>query len=40
MGLNSDKTSNVQRVQRRFSKPLPGLKEFTYEERLKILGVA
>ena len=25
-------------VQRRFSKRLPGLKEFTYEERLKFLG--
>jgi len=28
----------IERVQRRFSKRLPGLKEFTYEERLKFLG--
>ena len=27
----------TERVQRRFSKRLPGLKEFTYEERLKFL---
>jgi len=27
----------IERVQRRFSKRLPNLKEFTYEERLKFL---
>ena len=28
----------IERVQRKFSKRLPGLKEFTYKERLKFLG--
>ena len=31
-------TEAIEHVQRRFSKRLPGLKEFTYEERLKFLG--
>jgi len=28
----------IERVQRRFSKRLPGLKEFTCEERLKFMA--
>jgi len=28
----------IERVQRRFSKRLPGLKNLSYEERLKYLG--
>jgi len=28
----------IERVQRRFSKRLPGLKELSYEQRLKFLG--
>ena len=28
----------IERVQRRFSKRLPDLKDFTYEERLKFIG--
>ena len=32
------KRAFIERVQRRFSKRLPGLKKFTYEERFKFLG--